>query len=225
MYTFVLARAALELIPKSLWNHPSVRKWSKVRRKHPSRMLLDQTLHFSAIRKLEDYHNRGRADILHRALLTILDSRLNRRGLVSAVVIHTVEERFFFVRPDVRIPRHYFRFMGVMEDLLCKGVIKTKNGEILMQEAHGLEHVLEALSINYVICLEVGGKRKKIADILRQVRGNIAFIVGAAPRANVPKKLLEIADDIIEIDSQSLTTSYVLCSLVIELEQYHEITG
>jgi len=225
VYTFVIVRAALELIPKALWNHPAVKKWAETRRKHPSKMLLDQTLHFSAMRKLKNFENRGRADILHRALLTILDSRLSRRGLVSAIIIHTIEERYFIVKPNVRIPRHYFRFMGVMEDLLQRGVIQADNGEILMWEVASLDQILREFSISYIICLEVWGERKRIIDILQQIKVNVAIIIGAAPHENIPEKFLKMANSIIEIDSERLTTSYVLCNLIVELERYHGIVS
>mgnify|MGYP000256373983 CR=1 FL=1 len=220
MFVFILTKASLESIPKKLWNHPAVQKWAKVRRKHPSKMILDQTLHFSAIRQLEDYQNRGRVDILHRALLTILDSKLNKKGYIKAIVIHTTQDKYYIVNPEARLPRHYFRFLGIMEDLLQKGKIETPEGKTLIGQANSIEDVTKKHNIAYTICLETKGKHKRIAEVIpKQPQGNIGIIVGALPHGDIPQKFLETANEIISIGTEPLTTSYVLCRTIIELEQ------
>ena len=166
MFVFILTKASIEPIPKKLWDHPAVQKWARVRRKHPSKMILDQAFHFSAIRKLKDYQNRGRVDILHRALLTILDSKLNKKGYIDAIVIHTIQDKYFIVNPEARLPRHYLRFLGLMEDLLRKGKIETSEGKILIDQANNIEDIAKKHNITYMVCLETRGKQKRIAEAI-----------------------------------------------------------
>jgi len=55
----------------------------------------------------------ARPDIVHQCLLTLLDSPLNKAGLLQ-VYIHTAKGVLIEVNPSVRIPRTFKRFSGLM---------------------------------------------------------------------------------------------------------------
>ncbi|CAN1139859.1 Ribosomal RNA small subunit methyltransferase NEP1 [Linum perenne] len=61
-----------------------------------------------------------RPDIVYQALLSILDSPLNKAGRLKAVYVKTEKGVLFEVNPHVRIPRTYKRFAGIMLQLLQK---------------------------------------------------------------------------------------------------------
>ncbi|KAJ6425970.1 hypothetical protein OIU84_026533 [Salix udensis] len=55
-----------------------------------------------------------RPDIIYEALLSILDSPLNKAGCLRAVYVKTDKGVLFEVKPYVRIPRTCKRFAGIM---------------------------------------------------------------------------------------------------------------
>ncbi|RUS34432.1 Alpha/beta knot methyltransferase [Jimgerdemannia flammicorona] len=69
----------------------------------------------------------ARPDITHQCLLTLLDSPLNKAGLLQ-VYIHTARNVLIEVNPHVRIPRTFKRFAGLMVQLLHKLTIRSVNG-------------------------------------------------------------------------------------------------
>ncbi|KAJ3157762.1 18S rRNA pseudouridine methyltransferase [Geranomyces variabilis] len=69
----------------------------------------------------------SRPDITHQCLLTLLDSPLNKAGLLQ-VYIHTTKGVLIEVNPHVRIPRTFKRFCGLMVQLLHKLSIRSVNG-------------------------------------------------------------------------------------------------
>ncbi|KAJ3036650.1 Ribosomal RNA small subunit methyltransferase mra1 [Rhizophlyctis rosea] len=69
----------------------------------------------------------SRPDITHQCLLTLLDSPLNKAGLLQ-VYIHTTKNVLIEVNPHVRIPRTFKRFCGLMVQLLHKLSIRAVNG-------------------------------------------------------------------------------------------------
>ena len=69
-----------------------------------------------------------RPDILHQALLAILDSPLNKAGRVKAVYVNTQKNVLFKVSPHTRLPRTFKRFCGLMVQLLQKLSIRSSNG-------------------------------------------------------------------------------------------------
>ncbi len=116
-----VVEASLELIPEELWKCREVLRYSRKRGKNPKKLLLDASEVKGCIEKLEDAQRRGRPDLVHRVLLTALDSPLNSLGHLEKLFLHTITGRWFEIRPEARLPRNYNRFVGLMEQLLVKG--------------------------------------------------------------------------------------------------------
>ncbi|KRZ27224.1 Ribosomal RNA small subunit methyltransferase NEP1 [Trichinella pseudospiralis] len=64
-----------------------------------------------------------RPDITHQCLLMLLDSPLNKAGLLE-IYIHTVKNVLIRVHPQTRIPRTFERFVGLMSKKLLSVNIK-----------------------------------------------------------------------------------------------------
>jgi rRNA small subunit pseudouridine methyltransferase Nep1 len=77
-------------------------------------------------KKLRKDPNAFRPDILHQELLALLDSPLNKAGLLR-IYIHTAKKVLIEVNPQIRAPRTYKRFAGLMVQLLHKMKIKAGN--------------------------------------------------------------------------------------------------
>eukprot|EP00897_Mesotaenium_endlicherianum_P010381 jgi/Mesen1/9371/ME000610S08689 len=69
-----------------------------------------------------------RPDIVHQALLAILDSPLNKAGRLKALYVATDKNVLIQVNPHIRIPRTFRRFCGLMVQLLQKLSIRASNG-------------------------------------------------------------------------------------------------
>ncbi|XP_073703628.1 ribosomal RNA small subunit methyltransferase NEP1 [Garra rufa] len=68
-----------------------------------------------------------RPDITHQCLLMLLDSPLNRAGLLQ-VYIHTAKNALIEINPQTRIPRTFTRFCGLMVQLLHKMSVRAADG-------------------------------------------------------------------------------------------------
>ncbi|XP_010525475.1 PREDICTED: ribosomal RNA small subunit methyltransferase NEP1-like [Tarenaya hassleriana] len=82
--------------------------------------LLNSDDHSNFLRKNNRNPADYRPDIAHQALLMILDSPVNKAGMLKAVYVRTEKGVLFEVKPHVRIPRTFKRFAGVMLQLLQK---------------------------------------------------------------------------------------------------------
>ncbi|MHA1323744.1 MAG: 16S rRNA methyltransferase, partial [Candidatus Helarchaeota archaeon] len=114
----ILVEAALE--PCRSLSSPSTprkrRKLEQKRRKSFEETLLDSSIHRHLMQNLPEKEKRGRPDIIHGALLLMLDSRLNKEGMLQ-IYIHTRANELITFKSEVRIPRNYNRFVGLMEQL------------------------------------------------------------------------------------------------------------
>ncbi|XP_072334808.1 ribosomal RNA small subunit methyltransferase NEP1 [Scyliorhinus torazame] len=82
-------------------------------------------------RSLLQKHNRDpgsiRPDIAHQSLLMLMDSPLNRAGLLQ-VYVHTQRNVLIEINPQTRIPRTFDRFCGLMVQLLHKLSVRAADG-------------------------------------------------------------------------------------------------
>merc|ERR1712241_1031760 len=85
--------------------------------------------HKNILRKNDRDIADARPDITHQCLLMLMDSPLNRAGLLH-VYIHTKRNVLIEVNPQTRIPRTLARFAGLMVQLLPKLSIHAANGNV-----------------------------------------------------------------------------------------------
>ena len=109
--------SALELVPKALKHHRSVRQWCRRFGRRPEDAILDSNYMHDAMKDIKDADRRGRPDIVHYFLLNVLESPAGKEGLVD-VYVHTYQNKLIYVEPETRIPRSYTRFVGIMSQVL-----------------------------------------------------------------------------------------------------------
>jgi len=124
MLRLIFVESSLERVPASISDHPAIVKDAKRRRKKPLEIILDDSKHHLAMKGLPEREKRGRPDIVHACLLAALDSELNQEGQLE-IFIHTFSDDIIWVSGETRIPRNYNRFIGLMEDLFRKRIIKS----------------------------------------------------------------------------------------------------
>ena len=89
--------------------------------------LLNCDDHQKVLAKMGRDISEARPDLTHQCLLTLLDSPLNKAGLLQ-VYIHTSKGVLIEVNPQVRIPRTFKRFSGLMVQLLHRLSIRSIKG-------------------------------------------------------------------------------------------------
>lgn len=89
--------------------------------------------HKNILRKNDRDIGGARPDITHQCLLMLMDSPLNRAGLLH-VYIHTERNVLIEINPQTRIPRTFKRFAGLMVQLLHKLSIHAANGPIKLMK-------------------------------------------------------------------------------------------
>ncbi len=219
MLTLVFVEAALETVPPGLWGHPAVKASVRRRGKEPGRILLDRTLHHSAMRHLRDAERRGRPDILHFCLLEALGTPLNRERLLR-VYVHTYRGIAITVSPEVRLPRNYNRFVGLMEQLLSEGQVPPGGEPLLRAEEKTLEQLVAEAAPTRVTALTSHGE----PETLREVCSRLApeerpmVFIGAYPHGPMREEVLRLADEAVSIDPEVLDAWVVTSRLIYQYE-------
>jgi len=221
MITFMIVDAALELVPKEITKHPAIVKSAKRRKKEPSKVLLDISLHYSAMKKLKDFEKRGRPDIVHYSLLLILDSLLNRNNMLE-IYVHTVNHKLIYVNPKTRLPKNYNRFVGLMEQLLDKGCVPPGEKEPLLKVLPiSVREMINSRNFSNIFLLEKDGIPISLDTFSEKIvnEKKPLIMIGGFQRGEVSKEIRELVNETYSIYSGTLETWTVVCRILASLEK------
>ncbi len=215
----VVVEAAIELVPKSIRDHPAVRAYAARRGKKPEEVLLDRSYHHAAMRKLKEAEQRGRPDITHFILLEALGSPLNKRGLLE-VYVQTRSGHVIWINPETRLPRVYERFKGLIEKLYKEPVVEADGKTLLKLEEKSLTELIKEVNPDIRILLSEKGKLmnwSRFGEFLVSKRKPLVM-VGGFPRGDFHDETLQNADEVISIWPEALE-AWVIASRVISITE------
>jgi rRNA small subunit pseudouridine methyltransferase Nep1 len=220
LLTLILAESALEMVPKRLWSHPAIKRHSRKRRKLPRSILLDRSYHHFAMKELAESEKRGRPDIIHFALLEALGSPLNKERLLQ-VYVHTINDYVISVNSEVRLPRNYDRFIGLLEQLYELGEISSKGQTLLRLERKTLPQLLDEIKADYVMVFGRKGSPKTlegaISILLEKQRP--AVVIGGFPHGHFTEGTIRLAGEVVCIDPEMFETWTLTSRVIYEYER------
>ena len=215
----LLTETSLETVPKELLNDPVIIRDAKRRGVNPRYLILDRARHHRAMIRLTNAEKRGRPDILHQALLLIQGSLLARNKLIKTY-IHTINDLVIDVDPEIRPPRNYDNFIGLMSQLFELGRVPPV-GKPLMRFVSGIDYVLNTeLPDRKILLDDVRGKELSLKSFVNYVMNfkRPLIMIGAFPRGSFEERTYGLADDVVKIGKYVMDTSSILCRLLTALE-------
>lgn len=217
----IFAETPLEMIPKKLWGHPSIKADSKRRGRPPNKILLNISKHYKAmVENKIPPKKHGRPDIIHRALLITLDSPMNQEGLLE-IYVHTVEDKIIWINPKTRLPLDFYRFEGLIIQLLKTGRVPPKGREPLLKIIDvKLGNLLKDDRKNIYLLTETGKKYSN--KTLKNMLGN-TLLIGGFQEGDFSEEITKMADERVNISPYKLHTSTTACLVLTQLyNQYFQ---
>ncbi len=207
MDKIIFLETSLELVPPQIARHPAVVKDARRRKKKPTSIVLDDSKHHSAMKDLDGREKRGRPDIIHQCLLSVLDSRASK---FLEIYIHTIDDKIIWINSETRLPRNYNRFIGLMEDLFEKEEIRAGDKVLLKILDLELEDLVE--DVDLVIVMSERGEKGE--EFLREAFGgedSVAICIGAFPHGDFDEDTIESLGnaEFVAIADEPLTSLYI----------------
>ncbi|KAL3625584.1 hypothetical protein CASFOL_031038 [Castilleja foliolosa] len=164
-----------------------------------------------------------RPDIAFQAILTILDSRVNKSGRLKALYVRTQQGLLLNIKPHARMPRTYKRFSGLMVQLLQKlHITASGNGEKLLRVIKN--PVTQYLPIN---CRKIGFSHssEKLVDMSDYVGAinnelDLVFVVGAMSHGKIDEEYVE---DYLSVSEYPLSAAYCISMITTSVERKWKI--
>ena len=219
MLILILAESALETVPHGLWGHPSIKRCSRKRGKHPQFILLDRSYHHAAMKTLSQNHKRGRPDIVHFSLLEALGSPLNKEGELQ-VYVHTTSDYVITVNPRARLPRNYHRFIGLAEQLFELGRTPPTGPFLLKSEHKTLSQLLHDIKPTYVVAFSRAGSPYTLEEVVSKfsMEENPAVVVGGFPHGRFSESTIKLAHEVVCIDPEMWEAWTVISRIICAYE-------
>lgn len=198
----ILAESSLELIPPEIQSHPLILRDAERRGKEPRSILLDKARHYKAMRGLPKSEKRGRPDIVHMSMLAFQYSVLNMKGM-GRMFVHTINDVVIRLRSDARIPKNYWNFVGLMEQLLNAGAVPPWGEPLLIAERKSLMELLRELGGRWIVLHEEGNRVDPLE--LGRALANSVVVVGGFPHGDFEdKRILRDASSVFRISDMPL---------------------
>ncbi|GAB6148498.1 ribosome biogenesis protein [Stetteria hydrogenophila] len=211
----LLLESGVETVPRELWDHPQVRRAALRYGIHPSEMLVDKSLHYHAMAGLPRKWKRGRPDIVHVTLLNLLESPLNAAGALE-VYMHVIDGRVFAFRPDVRIPKNYERFKGLMAQLLREERVPPGSGDPLIYKVADRLADFTRRFGGVILMWEKGGDATPGYVAVRGLATGMPVGIGMFPRGDFEKSTLRKAVEAYRIAGGRPLPAWIVASRLVE---------
>lgn len=227
--SIVLAESALEIIPTELRNNHLIINYSKKVGKSVGEVFLDKSYHYSAMKEknIDFIWKRGRPDLVHICLLSILSTPLFYKNMVD-VYIHTIDNKVIFIGDQVRIPKSYRRFEGLMIKLYQEKEIKSDqkdyNKYLLKIEKNMTFDMLvdKVIKPDKIIGFSSTGILKDLKTIVNENIGTnnkkITFVIGGFQSGHFSQNTRERFHMTYSIANEQLEAHVVISRLVYECE-------
>lgn len=226
--SLVIAETALELVPNELTGHTAVRNRALRLEKKSNEILLDRSFHHSAMisGKIKMAWKRGRPDIAHFALLEALSTPLYIEGMLD-VYVHTIDDKVIIVGPNLRFPKSYFRFEGVMMKLFKEKIIKNQGSNkalLELQDNITLEYLIRnIIKSNKVVGLtSIGIQSTPDQVILKSSinnKNNCTFVIGGFPKGHYSEYTSKLFDSSYSIARHAVESHVVIARMLYECEK------
>ena len=214
----ILAESALELVPKELQNHSSVLAYSKKMNKKPSEVILDISWHFAAMKGIRDEIKRGRPDLVHFCLLECCTIPLYFEKKLR-VYVHTIDDKVIFVGDNVRLPKSYHRFVGLIEKLYSEGKIERDGEKLLEMKEMTFGDLIDEIGAKKVIGLSTKGQMLSYDKIAQDIGKDSCIVVGGFAKGHFSDKTLKRINNLVSVDKNPLEAHVVISRVLYECEK------
>ncbi len=218
MLSLILAESALELVPKELQNHSSVLAHSKRVNKKPSEVILDVSWHFAAMKGIKNEIKRGRPDLVHFCLLEASNIPLYFENNLQ-IYVHTIDDKVISVGRNVRLPKSYHRFIGLIEKLYSTGIIEENGKKLVEIKNMGFGDLVDKINPKEIIGLSTTGAASSYEKLAKVIGKDSCIVVGGFPKGHFSDQILKKINNLVSVDKNRLEAHVIISRVLYEYEK------
>ena len=218
MIFLILAESGLELVPSNLQKHVSVISHAHKLRKDPSKILLDNSWHFAAMKGIKDEIKRGRPDLVHFCILEATTIPLYKKNKIK-IYIHTTDDKVIYFGDNVNIPKSYHRFEGLMEKLFLEKTIEANGNVLLKIKEKSFSDLIDEIKPSKVVGFSTRGKKNSYENTISEMPEDCCLVVGGYQKGHFSDMVQRRIDQLISIGDSSFEAHVVVARILYEYEK------
>ena len=218
MLSLVIAESALELVPLELQRHNSVIASARRFNKKPSEILLDISWHFAAMKGIKNEIKRGRPDLVHFSLLEACSIPLYFENKLN-VFVHTIDDKVIFVGQNVRLPKSYHRFIGLVEKLYATEKIKEGDNTLLEIKDMNFGNLIKKINPKQTIALSSKGIKSSYQKLAEEIEDDTCIVIGGFSKGQFSDKNRTYFNREISVDKEPLEAHIIISRALYEYEK------
>lgn len=218
MLSLVIAESALELVPVELQRHNSVIASARRFNKKPSEILLDISWHFAAMKGIKNEIKRGRPDLVHFSLLEACSIPLYFENKLN-IFVHTIDDKVISLGQNVRLPKSYHRFIGLVEKLYATGRIEENNNTLLEIKEMNFENLIKKINPKQTIALSSKGIKSSYQKVAEEMDDDTCLVVGGFSKGQFSDKNKDYFNKIVLVDKNPLEAHIIISRVLYEYEK------
>ena len=218
MISLILAESSLELIPSELEHHPSVISHARKLDKYPTEILLDNSWHFAAMKRIENEMKRGRPDLVHFSILEATAIPLYLQDKMK-LYVHTLDDKVISFGKNVHIPKSYHRFAGVIEKLYQEKEITTKDDVLLEIEEKTFSELLDEINPSKVLGFSTKGANSTYEKIAKDMPDDACIVIGGFQKGHFSDLIENKITDLYSVGDESFEGHVIVARMLYEYEK------
>jgi rRNA small subunit pseudouridine methyltransferase Nep1 len=218
LLSLVIAESALELVPVELQRHNSVIASARRFNKKPSEILLDISWHFAAMKGIKNEIKRGRPDLVHFSLLESCSIPLYFENKLN-VFVHTIDDKVISLGQNVRLPKSYHRFIGLVEKLYATGRIEENNNTLLEIKEMNFGDLIKKINPKQTIALSSKGIKSSYQKVAEEMDDDTCLVVGGFSKGQFSDKNKDYFNKIVLVDKNPLEAHIIISRVLYEYEK------
>lgn len=218
MLSLVIAESALELVPLELQRHNAIVSSARRFNKKPSEILLDISWHFGAMKGIKNEIKRGRPDLVHFSLLEACSIPLYFENKLE-VFVHTIDDKVISIGQNVRLPKSYHRFIGLVEKLYATGKIKESDSTLLEMQEMNFGNLIKKINPKQTIALSSKGIKSSYQKLADEMEDGICIVIGGFSKGQFLDQNKIYFDKTVSVDKTPLEAHIIISRVLYEYEK------
>jgi rRNA small subunit pseudouridine methyltransferase Nep1 len=219
MISLILSESSLELVPTELKHHPSITEHARKLGKHTSEILLDNSWHFAAMKGIKNQLKRGRPDLVHFSILEATTIPLYLQNKMK-LFVHTLDDKVIFFGKNVRIPKSYHRFEGIIEKLFQEKKITSKDDDLLLKiEEKTFSQLIDEINPSKVIGFSTQGTKSTYEKIAKEISDDACIVFGGFQKGHFSNSIENKITDLYSVGDESFEGHVVIARMLYEYEK------
>jgi rRNA small subunit pseudouridine methyltransferase Nep1 len=186
--------------------------------KKPSEILLDVSWQFAAMKGINDGIKRGRPDLIHFCLLEACSIPLYFENKIR-VFVHTIDNKVILVEKNVRLPKSYHRFAGLIEKLYSTCKIEENNKKLLEIKEMTFETLIKKIKPHLTIGLSRKGFSTSYQELAQEINYDTCIVIGGFPKGEFSDETKKHFDRTVSVDKNPLEAHIIISRLLYEYEK------